>query len=379
MISCQKEHITTANTTVGSPVFYFNGTVGGNNVKLQAGKSNYYMYSSYTQDNNKVYNYIANLKEFNCNSNCVSSIQFIINDFRALPAGSSEKNISDSSLTPGYYGYSSLSITPTKFGVGFNSSIGQGSNPVSYTYNFGDGVTQSNTGAPPASFNHTYYNQGNYNTSLSVTFPGNHITSLSDSLNLGTPTKAITATLSYTDSATVTYKVVINGGTKPYNIVWSFGDTSGTPNTSTHPSVNSTTDTARHIYISKGIHTASVTIKDSHNISVTANTYIVPLGGNNSFAMNYSISAPVPITDSLGLSNVTIIYTDPSGDVYTTADSTQKGGNFFQVVSVAPYNNNENNETTKQLHVKFNCTLYDNTGKSLTITNGDAVIAVAYK
>jgi hypothetical protein len=94
---------------------------------------------------------------------------------------------------------------------------------------------------------------------------------------------------------------------------------------------------------------------------------------------NYSASAPTISANPYGFSNVIIIYTDPSGDIYTTADSVQLAGSNFQIVSVSPYNNNENNQTTKQLHVKFNCTLHNNTGKALTINQGDAVIAVAYK
>jgi hypothetical protein len=94
---------------------------------------------------------------------------------------------------------------------------------------------------------------------------------------------------------------------------------------------------------------------------------------------NYHTSSLTPVSNPSAFSNVTIQYTDATGDVYSTADSTQRAGDNFQVVSIANYENNVNNQTTKQLHVKFNCTLHDALGKPMTIKNGDAIIAVAYK
>src|SRR6185437_4080987 len=75
--ACKKEHAPTS--TVGTPEFYFSGTVGGVTTTLDAGVNNYYMYSSYTQDTNNVYNFIGDLKQTTSNLN---SIQIQINNYR---------------------------------------------------------------------------------------------------------------------------------------------------------------------------------------------------------------------------------------------------------------------------------------------------------
>jgi hypothetical protein len=379
IISCQKEHITTTNTTVGSPVFYFNGTVGSNNVSLQAGKSNYYMYSSYSQNSAGVYSFIGNLKEFGCSSNCVSSIEFIINNYRTRPSGAAETYLTDSALTATSYNYASPGGTSTKYLATFYPTLG--SVPKKYTFTFGDGSILNGTNSPPPpQIQHAYSHPGNYSTNLSVVFDSTHTSSLSNQLNLGIPVNNITAFLTFNDSISpVLYNVSINGGQGPYKTHWDFGDPLSNSQDSTNRTNVINWDSASHLYVSQLQHLVTVTITDANKLTVTANANMVPGLSNRAYLARYSMATPSPVSNSSELSNVTIIYTDPSGDVYTTADSSQNIGSNFQVVSVAPYNNNENNQTTKQLHIKFNCTLYDNKGKSLTITGGDAVIAMAYK
>ena len=81
----------------------------------------------------------------------------------------------------------------------------------------------------------------------------------------------------------------------------------------------------------------------------------------------------------MGLSNIRVIYTDATGDQYTSNNPAQSDSSYFQITSVSNYQANENSQSTKQLHITFNCTVYDLSGNKLAIKNGDAVIAVAYK
>jgi hypothetical protein len=385
IISCQKEHITTANTTVGNPVFYFNGTVGGNNVRLQAGKSNYYMYSSYSQNSAGVYSFIGNLKEFGCNNGCASSIEFIINNYRTLAAGVSESNI-NTSFAYGYYGYADSANSVTKYSISYIPNIDPGSAAVkSFIFHYGDGTPDTFGSVLPVKFAHTYFSFGHYNTSLTVAFTdgSNSTISIPSSFTpRDSATNAISNVLSITShsGSTVTF---IDSPSSPLSasdtININFGDPTSSSNTLKQ--IITSADTFSHVFndtssICKLMALLTLNAKD------TVFSALSMKPGSSSplkDIANYTISAPKISSNPDELSNVTIMYTDPSGDVYTTADSAQKIESFFQVVSVAPYNNNENNQTTKQLHIKFNCTLYDNKGKSLTITNGDAVIAVAYK
>src|ERR1700677_3265500 len=87
LITCKKETLQPGNSA-GTPAFYFNGTVNGAAVNLTAGVSNYYMYSSFTLAADSVYNFTGILHPTNC-SNCPSSIQFIINDYKITLPGAS--------------------------------------------------------------------------------------------------------------------------------------------------------------------------------------------------------------------------------------------------------------------------------------------------
>src|ERR1700744_1131977 len=76
-ITCKKEH--GPISTTANPIFYFNGLVGNNHTEINAGVNNYYMYSSYVQDTNHVYNFIGDLKQINSNLN---TLEIRINDYK---------------------------------------------------------------------------------------------------------------------------------------------------------------------------------------------------------------------------------------------------------------------------------------------------------
>src|ERR1700722_15021978 len=86
MFACKKEHLQQGVTTNGAPVFSFTGLVNGMPVSLQSGINNYYMYSSYTQDANNVYNFTGALQPVGCNG-CANTIKITINDYKTIPVG----------------------------------------------------------------------------------------------------------------------------------------------------------------------------------------------------------------------------------------------------------------------------------------------------
>jgi hypothetical protein len=369
LITCKKEHIQPSATN-GTPIFYFNGTVNGSPVSIDAGVSNYYMYSSYTQGANGLYSFIGNLQQV---SGTKSSIEFIINDNRLLSIGGSETNIA-ASLDTGSYNYYYVGGIPQDSAI-FKPSWGT-AKPSSYTYNFGDGIKYTGTGNP-ITYWHIYSHPGNnYKTSLSVLFTDGITDSSSNPLTLHTSGAILTDSVQETIAGNVvTFKCKAMGGSGPYRYMWNFGDSSSISSgldSSSSPTASHTYDTSF-----TGVYQALVKVYDASNDSIYS--YVSAATSTNSkHLVNYYIPYVYSVPNKLGLSNVTIVYTDPSGQIYTTKDSIQSAGSNFQIVSVSNYQNNENNQTTKMLHVKFNCTLY-NGSNSITIKNGDAVIAVAYK
>src|ERR1700722_6267958 len=81
VFACKKEHLQQETVTTNAPVFYFNGTVNGTPVSIQAGTNNYYMYSSYSTDSNSLLNFTGNIKPSTC-TGCENSIQITLNDYK---------------------------------------------------------------------------------------------------------------------------------------------------------------------------------------------------------------------------------------------------------------------------------------------------------
>ena len=63
---------------------------------------------------------------------------------------------------------------------------------------------------------------------------------------------------------------------------------------------------------------------------------------------------------------------------YTSNNTLQPSSSKFQIISVTDYQNNENGQQTKKIHLKFSCMVY-NGSVSMPINNAETIISVAYK
>ena len=111
----------------------------------------------------------------------------------------------------------------------------------------------------------------------------------------------------------------------------------------------------------------------SHEIRTPMNAIV-----GFSHLLNEHSSNPLRIKE---FSNIIINWTDASGKQYTSNNASQPLDSYFQIVSVDAFSDNENGQKTKKVHVKFKCSVYEvgNTTNKITIDNGEAVIAVAFK
>ncbi len=365
-VTCKKEHVPA--TTTSTPVFYFTGTIGGVSTSINAGVNNYYMYSSYAQDTNHVYNFIGNLQKTTSN---FSSIEIQLNDYKVSAINSNTQP--DSSLKTGIYSYYSVGVTDTVYNVQFNSSYINGT-PQTYTWTFGDSTT-SNSANPI----HTYTHKINYNACLTIT-GSSGTSSVCNSVNLLSPNHFAqkVSVSSFSNGDTIYYTATTTSIT-PSKYIWNFGDGgSNIIDTST-----ATNYSVSHIYTNTATATydISLTVKDSTGLDSISTHYNASIYNSVGIA-NFTIGSISPVISTgspYRLSNVIIKWTDASGVVYTTNNNAaQPSGSFFKIISEEPYQNNTNGQLTRKLHVNFTCTLYNGTN-SIQITNADAVIAVAYK
>jgi hypothetical protein len=366
-ITCKKEVLTPSSTT-NQPVFAFSGNINGNSINWQAGVNNYYMYSSDSQSVAGIYKFIGTLQNTTSSKN---SIQIIINDDTTVGPGK-PSNISNSITTAAYY-FNIPGGNPIWDSVTFKPVVYSGI-PTSYSYSFGDGGTASQTSELPVT--HVYKKLLNYTTSLLVTSGSGTATAINQ-LNLvkeSSPIQLMVDSIHFVDSGhLVTLTAHVSGGTPPYTYGFLFGD-----GKSADTILRTPTWTITHSYSSTNTFTVSIGVIDS--IKNTASyTYTLTDTLSNACRIDYYIQAPKPIKNPNAFSNVTVNYTDGSGNVYTSNNASQPNNNTFQVTSVSDYENNTNNQPTKMLKVTFNCTLYPVLGGlPIQATNCTATIAVAY-
>ena len=361
IIGCKKDYPIASTAT---PVFYFNGTVNGVAVNIAAGVNNYYMYSSYTQDSNYVYNFSGELKQNNC-LNCNNKIKFQINDYTASPPnGATQIN---TSLFPSYYTMQESDSTtvgsPTEYVVSFNA-ISDSLNNYDHTWDFGDGNTETGSFSPI----HTYTHPGYYNACLTINDVNSSCSStICNQIKIDVPDAVCDVSIidSLLSGNTISFSSLGTG--IPSTYLWDFGDgatsnLSAVSHTFSNPGIykvclEQTTDQGCTSYVCKNVST--------ENFSGCLADFSYGIQGTNS--------------NPLALSNIIITWTDSAGLEYTSNDSQQPSDSYFQIVSVEHYLNNESSQPTKKLHIKFKCSLFNINNSPISIDNGDAIIAVSYR
>lgn len=357
MNSCKKKYPETPPAF--SPVFEFTGTVNSSSVNLQAGANDYYMFTSYAPDMNGVYDFIGELRDKNCTSNCSNSLKISIKDYR--PYSTNPTSI-DSLILLGYYSYASTNGTCSKYYVHFFDTLFNGTT-LTYSWNFGDGGTS--TSHHPW---HLYTHPGVYDVTFSSTSTNSCISTLSNKVlvgqQLGNPLM-MAAGCSPVSGNNVSFSASVGGGVGPYTYSWDFGDA----NTSTiGPSV-------QHTYSLSGVYSTQLRATDA--IGTTSIYNINSFTSTTSTChCNFYPQYTSQINNPMNLSDVLIEWRDASGVLWTSRDGVQSANSVFKVLAVDNYHFNLSGQPTKKITAKVVTKLYN--GTSYIILNGDVTFAIAY-
>ena len=366
IIGCRKDYPVSSN---GTPVFYFNGTVNNASANIQAGVNNYYMYSSFSQDINHVYNFFGELKPTNCNY-CNNKIKFQINDYIVSSLGGATQI--NTSLIPGYYPIQSNDSiqpgTPTEYVVNFTSIPSLNGSVASYSWDFGDGKTD-----PTANPAHTYSHPGYYNVCLNIIYSNACTGSICSQVKVGVPDAACSITLADSLIGNTISLSSPGTGSPPYTYTVDYGDGN------IMSGISGAGFTGTHTYANGGIYKVSLQLTDSSHCTSIVSKNVSTGGFIGGCLTNFDFSVQGPNANLFSLSNVIIKWTNNSGSVYASNATFQPNDSYFQIVSVENYLNNENNQTTKKLHVKLKCVLFNVTNSVSIPITGDAVIAVSYR
>ena len=362
-VSCKKEDPKPDQSQAQAPVFAFSGEINGLPISLQAGINDIFISTSYTLDQNGVYEYNSEFRSKNCSSNCPNTLKISIKDYRPSTA---KPTVIDSSIAVGNYLFAAPSGIASRFNQTFMGGL-LNKTGILYTWDFGDQtpVIQAST----YTITHTYLQPGTYNVTLIVKDSSLCTSSITNAIKLGQTNNTLTATYYpiNTTGDSVLFTAAPTGGTAPYSYSWDFGD--GNSSTLAGPI---------HQYASAGTYLTTLSLTDAAGNTNTqrANINVPSTFGCAAFFHPSTLNT---VLDPLDLKGITIEWTDPSGKLWTSNNDQQTSANSsFKIVSVENYLNNEDGEPTKKLQVEFSCKLYNGTN-SIDLKNAKSTIAVAYK
>ena len=352
-LSCKKEYPKPL-VVENDAVFYSKLSVNNQPIELQAGVNGYYMYSSYSLDSNFVNTFVADLKQKDC-SNCINSLKIQIKDYQ-VSLSNPPSNI-DSALHKGSYPILSGNPAPT-YSLQF---LAANDNTASWHWDFGDG-----TGSEEQNPKHVFKTNGRHTICLSTTGNNGYQSTICNKENVNENALRALISTSNHNGNFIKFNSNVTGGKEPYQYFWNFG------NGKTSKFLS---DTLTYTY--RGAYAVNLKVVDFYGDTAYANYNAKTINDISSSAANFTASATEKINPQPALSKVLITWTDANGIVYSSNNTSQPSQSFFEILSIAENEKNENNQPTKKLTAKFSCKLYNGT-KSIEITNAEVVISVAY-
>lgn len=353
--ACKKEEpVSTATPNV----FSFTGTINYVGYDLEAGTNDYYMFTSYQQDANGVYNFRGELGPYSCTS-CGNRLRITINDFDTTTTGGYTQI--GTSLSPGFFSYAYPGGAPTAFSVQFHSGATNGA-PNTFDWDFGDGSSEYALADPV----HTYKRPGKY----LVTFRGHYSSWTCVSsycVNVGIPDIHCTAGFGPTNiTGTIMTFYSSATGVGALTYAWDFGD--GNTSTVANPV---------HNYANNGVYAVKLVVRDQMNHEAEFVRHCATQNWTGGYCDYYPTSTYTSNPNPQYLSNVVVEWFDANGLSWTSNSTHQSSESYFKLSSNDAYDDNSNGQTTRKLGLHFKCMLYNGTD-SLSLENGNAVMAVAY-
>lgn len=357
---------------IGNPesevIFFIDGTIDGNEFLIEAGRENVYLFTDYSLDSNGLYQFKGDFeKTNNCTTNCMEAFSITINNY------TTDLNFNmNNALFLG--NYSLASNTPDSIDVydlNFEAAASGSSIITHSTWDFGDGNT-SNQMNP----SHVYSDV----TNALVRFEARDLfgakSHIEAALDLENNQNCITDfSFIYQDNDFIFRPI---GGELPnYTYNWSIVEL-----TDTNPNIINSSNAVLSTSISNGLFQVclNVTAPNGCSSEVCKN-----IDGNsqtlaNTTFFNYTSTSSRALKNPLSLSQVTIEYTDPNGVIYSNKNGTQSlsPNNYFEIVKVSAFSDNENNQKTKKIEAKVKILLFNDSGTGIELESDDFIFAVAY-
>ena len=365
LLTAQCRKIEIPEPVEGSPVFFLNTDLAGLERKWSAGEDGYYLHTSFEQDSSGLFVYSGSMEELGCSAGCLPAVKI---SFRGVKKGEA---LPDSTLKVGAYTF----FQPLQGQMEIRHSVhfsGESTflvpdEPYAYEWDFGDGETSS-----LQSPSHEYYDDSSRLVRLTVTSASGY-TAISE--------KRIEFDSTAQDCSIDFYIISTQGGVAQAVLefpgqfmggYWNTGDSIASdiifalsPGGSFLLCATGTTF--------NGCNTTSC--QTAYYTFIQGAPYIASCSAGFSYqAQKDTLFLPPP--EQLG--TVVVEYTDANGVQYSSAWGLQDGFNpEFELLSVEPFEKNEDGLPTRKLEVAFRCQLFSENGQPFGQFSGSGVIAVA--
>ena len=353
---------------VTDPHFFVKCEMDGQPLDIEAGDQDYYMNSSwFYQDSERVFVYKANLAK---QLGTGYQITVLINDDK--PAQVNEKMNPDNTLITGTNLFNDQNTTGITQIIKFEPTKEEVSSS-SYFWSINDGSKITTYGVPGIENRYSISDIFTVGKTYSVTFNSDNNDGVCDDnlTNVFVAGNKLQATInSVRDASTPDLKYILNytllNPNSNIKCLWTFPD-----------ATTDETPTPSKFFV-PGRHKITLKLTDKvTGDSCTSNYHLTASTSDLVCNANYKATFS-PIHNDRFYSSVTILLTTPDGTVFSSKNLVQPNESNFEIISVENYKNNEKNEATRGLGLKFNCVVKNGTSE-ITLRNGTAKVAVAYK
>ncbi len=367
------EDIPIPENKVGTPVFSFSGQLDNEPVAFTAGVEEYYMEASYSIADSTSYD----IPYFNTVFRQVNSEEPVQEQLLIRLKGVSTDISSGAfeiqnqfTTTQLQYLGTPVIVYDTTYQVIFENQSASSLSESAFQWESGESVNGS---------------YAEYEPVIEFDQPQNFVMCLTSTYSLNTDEscqntrcktvafeealRSCEASLDFEMDTELTVTASVTGGSAPYTFDWGYG---GVTDENLQLAPNSLGD-------------FTVTVTDSEDCIDSVGFQTIPNAASLSLIeychadFSYEVvqaisSTPLPSEEG----RVTIIYTDKAGKSYRSDLSQQPATSGFKILKIEDYEPNENGDPTIKLELSLNCHLFNPDGTVKVLSNGMAVIAVAY-
>lgn len=351
LVSCKEPPL--PPVVEGDPFFITAAIVDGADQKLSAGVDGNYLFTSFSQDQQNVFQVSGSIRPLDCPT-CGPQLRIVFRDLQQRPDGSLP-DPNDIINVKSYTFYGSQ-LDTIAYETRFEVEMDNADNFI-YAWDLGDGMTQSKQ-----VFTHRY---PTFPMSYTVQLQAQHTSCRSeitqtidvpkapcfpeiDARFTGNPTEIDFSTPSLTGLL----------------YAWDLGD-----------GARKAGEAITHDFQARGAYT--VCVLATSNDCQASHCRNIEVGEAEGCAVNFSYETePISQRDSLGLGEVEVYWIDANGLAYSSNFKNQPPNSFFEVLEVEPYDDNEKGESTLAYSFSLQCKLFaGNTEIELKIANGKMAIA----